>query len=92
MLSREGFRRILKTVIFPGFFRQLFEEFGAFHGNLLDFLLGLAEHLLTLGHRGGVIDMHNGIFHALQRLKGLADNVFAGLSQYLNGHIIGDLE
>ena len=70
--------------------RYLFQKLRSLHGNLQDLLLRLVEYLLSLGHRGGIVHMHDGLLHALQGLEGLADDMLPGLGQHLNRHIVGD--
>ena len=57
----------------------------AVHGDLLDLLLRLVEHLLALGDGGGVIEVDDRTGCALDRLEGAADDVVAALGQHLHG-------
>ncbi len=88
--ARKALRRILKAVVRPCFLCQLFQKLRSVYGNLLDFLFGHAEHLLPLCYRSGIVDVNDGIFDALESLKGLADDMFPRLCQHLHGHIIGN--
>ena len=60
----------------------------ALHGNLLDLLPFLVEHHVSLQRGGRVIDVDNGLLHALNRLEGAADQVFSALCQHLDCHIV----
>ena len=55
--------------------------------------LGLAhvEHGVAEGRAGGVIDVHDGFLGPLERLEGAADEVFAGLGEHLNAHVVGNV-
>ena len=46
------------------------------------------KYLLPLRHGRGIIQMHHRMGRSLHRLKGLFDDMFSGLGQYLNGHIL----
>ena len=86
----EGFRGILEAPVGIGLLRgEVTHPFGRPHGNGLAACLVHIEHLLTEGGRGGIVDMHDGVFCTLQRFKGPRDQVFPGLGQYLNVHVIG---
>ena len=69
---------------------QLLDQLCAVGGDLLDLLLALVEHLLALGHRGGIVEVDHRAGCALDGLKGLADDVVAALGQHLHGDILGD--
>ncbi len=71
----------------PGHF---FQKQGAVHCKLLYGLPVLLKYLLPLLHGGGIVEMHHRMGRSLHRLKGLSDNMFPGLGQHLNGHILGD--
>ena len=88
--TREGLWRILEAIVCTRFFREFFEQLRAIHGQLPDAFLILFEYLLALRHGGGVVDVHDGIPDALQGIKGLADDVLAGLREHLYCHIVGD--
>ena len=49
---------------------QFLDELGTVHGDLLDLLPGLVEHLPPLGLAGGVVEVDDGPGGALHRLKG----------------------
>ena len=86
--AREGFRRILEAVVGTGFFRELLQKFCSIDGHLLDLFLILTEHLLTLSNRRRIVNVNNGVLDTFQSIKGLADDMLAGLREYLNRHII----
>ena len=69
---------------------QLLDQLCAVHGDLLDLLLRLVEHLLALGDGGGVIEVDDRTRCALDSLEGAADDVVAALGQHLHGDIVGD--
>ena len=69
---------------------ELLDQPGAVGGDLLDLLFGLVEHLLPLGHRGGVVEVDDGPGRPLDRLEGAADDVVAALGQHLDGDVLGD--
>ena len=86
----EALRAVFKAVIAAALLGQFFQKLRSLHGDLQDLLLRLMEYLLSLGHRGGIVHMHDGLLHALQGLEGLADDMLPGLGQHLNRHIVGD--
>ena len=69
---------------------QLLDQLCAVHGDLLDLLLRLVEHLLALGDGGGVIEVDDRTGCALDSLEGAADDMVAALGQHLHGDIVGD--
>ena len=69
---------------------QLLDQLCAVGGDLLDLLLALVEHLLALGHRGGIVEVDHRAGCALDGLEGLADDVVTALGQHLHGDILGD--
>ena len=86
----EAFGGILEAEIALIFRGQLLHKPGAFHGNLLDFLLALAEDLLPLGNGSGIIEVNDGVGGTLAGLEGPADDVLPALGQHLDGHITGN--
>ena len=87
----EAFRGILKTEIGFRHFRRVFvEEAGPFLGDFNNFILAHLKDLLPLGQGGRVIQMNDSLFRSFQRLEGLLDDVFPGLGQHLDGHVIGN--
>ena len=86
----EALRRILKAVIGTGLLGELLQKLRTVNGNLLDFLLAHFEYLLALSKGSGVVDMDDGVLYALQSLKGFLDDMLTGLSQYLDGNIVGN--
>ena len=69
---------------------ELLDQLCAVGGDLLDLFLALVEHLLALGHRGGIVEVDHRPGSALDGLKGLADDVVTALGQHLYGDILGD--
>lgn len=51
---------------------------------------GLVEHLLALGDGGRVVQMHDGVAHAIERLERFGDDMFARLREHLHRHIVRD--
>ncbi len=51
----EALRAVLEEEVALVFLAQLLDQLGAVGGDLLDLFLALVEHLLPLGHRGGVV-------------------------------------
>ena len=86
----EALRGILKAEIALVFRRQLFHQLRAFHGDLLDLFLALAEHLLPLGDAHGIVEMDNGAGRALAGFKGLADDMLPALGQHLHRDVLRD--
>ena len=86
----EAFGRILKAEIALIFRRQLLDQLGALHGDLLDFFPGLSENLLPLGHGNGIVEVNDGAGCALAGIKGFADDVLPALGQHLHRHILGN--
>ena len=66
----EAFGGILEAEIALVFRGQLLHKPGTLHGNLLDFLLALAEDLFPLGNRGGIIEVNDGVGGTLAGLEG----------------------
>ena len=81
---------ILKAEIALVLLRQLFDKLCAVHGNFLDLLPALAEHLLPLCHADRIVKVDNGGGSALASLKGLADDVLPALGQHLYRHVVGN--
>ena len=81
---------ILELEVALGLSRQIPQHDGAVHSDLDDLFLGFAEDLLTLGHRGGVVQVDNGSLTALQGREGLADNVLSCLGEHLDGDVVRD--
>ena len=86
--AMEALRAVLKTDIALYFCSQLLEKLCSVHSDLFDLFFRLAEYLLSLCNRCGIIYMNNGIWCTVYSLKGLADNVLSCLCQYLHRHII----
>ena len=86
----EALRAVLEEEVALILLAQLFDEPGAVHGDSLDLLPGLVEHLPPLGLAGGVVEVDDGPGGALHRLKGPADDVVPALGQHLDGHVLRD--
>ena len=86
----ETFGAVLEQEVALVFLAELLDQSGAVHGDLLDLLFGLFEHLLPLGHAGGVVKVDDGPRRAPDSLESLADDMVAALGQYLHRHIVGD--
>ena len=82
--------RVLQRDLALCLFLVLTAELCAELGDLHDLLLGATEDLLTLCHRGGVVQVDDGVLGTVDRLEGLGDDVLTGLGQHLDGHVIGD--
>ena len=80
---------VLKGKITLCFLRHFFQQGCAVHSKPFDCFLILLKHLLTLLHGSGIIQMHNSMGRSLYRIEGFFDNMFSGLSQNLNGYILG---
>ena len=88
--AREALGAVLEEEIALVLLAQLLDQLCAVHGDLLDLLLGLMEHLLTLGDRGRVVEVDDGPGRPLDRLEGAADDVVTALGQHLHGDVLGD--
>ena len=86
----KAFGAVLKQEVALIFLAELLDKLCAVHGDLLDLLLRLFEHLLALGNAGGVVEVDDGPRCALDGLEGLADDMVAALGQYLHRHILRD--
>ena len=87
---RKALRAVLEGKVSLGLLSHLLQKCGAVHRQLLDGFLVLLEHLLTLLHGGGVVQMYHCVGRTLHRIEGLADDVLSGLGQHLDGHILRD--
>ena len=84
----EAFRTVFKGKIPLRLLRQLFQKLRAVHRQLLYGLFILFKDLLPLFHGSGIIKVHHRVRGALHRLEGLFDNVFPGLGQHLDRHVL----
>ena len=73
----EALGRVFKAEIALVPLAVLLAELCAADGDVDYLLFALAEYLLSLSHRGGVVEVDNGVLAALQRLKGLFDDVLS---------------
>ena len=88
--AREALGAVLEEEIALVLLAQLLDQLCAVHGDLLDLLLGLMEHLLTLGNGSRVVEVDDGPGRPLDRLEGAADDVVTALGQHLHGDVRGD--
>ena len=72
-------------------FFVLLAQARALQGNIEDAVLVLVEDHPALQHRGGVVQMDDGLLGPDQRLIGPFDQVLAGLGQDLDGDIVRDV-
>ena len=89
----EALGAVFKADVHAGgvhFVGQFADELGSVDGDLGDGVHILVENHLALERGGGIVEMHDHIFCAVDCLKGLADEVFSRLHQHLNGHVVGD--
>ena len=92
--AHEGLGRVLKAQIHAlgnDGLGHLIDEVGGVDGDLLHARHVGAEHDLPLKGGGGVIEVENDVLGAPDGLKGLFNEVFPGLHQHLNGHVIRDV-
>ena len=68
----------------------LLAQLRTMHGDVLDAVLVEAEDDATLQGRGGVVEMHDRLFGAADRLEGALDEVLARLGEHLDNDVIGD--
>ena len=86
----EALRAVLEQEVALVLLTELLDQPGTVGGDLLDLFLALMEHLLTLGHGGGVVEVDDCAGRTLDGLEGAADDVVAALGQHLHGDIVGD--
>ena len=88
--TRETLGGILEGDFALGFLLIRLTELRACDGDVDNFLLGTAEHLFTLRHGRGIIQVHDRVFGAVERLEGLGDDMLARLGEHLNGDVVGN--
>ena len=86
----EALRAILKSKVSFRLLRHLLQKIRAVHRKLLDGRLVFLKDLFPLLHGGGIIKMHHRMGSPLHRLEGLADDMFPGLGEHLDGNILGN--
>ena len=90
--SRIAFRGIFITDVHAAaghfLFRQLADQLCALHGDVHDAIHIFLEDDLALQGGGGIIKMNDYVFRALDRLKGLLDQLRPGLYQHLQVHVV----
>ena len=70
---------------------HLVDQVGGIGGDLGDLIGVHVEDHLALEGGGGVVEVEDDVFGALDGLEGLADQVLPGLDQHLDGHIVRDV-
>ncbi|MNF31098.1 hypothetical protein D3C84_118510 [compost metagenome] len=88
----EDFRRVLEGP--PGFRLlggQLLDQLGGVGGDVDHALLVLIEDDAAEGRGSGVVDVDDGFLGPAQGLEGAGDQVVTGLSQHLDGHVVGNV-
>ena len=87
--AREAFRTVLKHPLSIGpRVCGLLDQSCAGDGNIQDALSIQPEHILSLDRRGTVVKVHHSELYALQRGKGLLDQISPSLCQDLNRHTL----
>ncbi|MCY1433865.1 hypothetical protein D9M71_499050 [compost metagenome] len=85
----EDLRRVLEG---PLGFRllggQLLDQLGGVHGDIDHALLVLVEDDAAERRCSGVVDVDDGLLRPAQGLEGTGDQVFTGLGQHLDGHVV----
>ena len=91
--AAETLGRVFKADIGVAFIfvRQALDQACAVNGDVDHALHVGLENDLSLQGRGGVVEVNDDVLCALDRLKGLEDQVFARLNQYLDRHVVGDV-
>ncbi len=84
----KAFRAVFERKVPFRLLRHFLQKFCPIHGQLPDGILILFEHLLPLLHGSGIIQMNHRMGSPLHGFEGFADNMFPGLGQYLDGHIL----
>ena len=69
---------------------EAFDQLRAFDSDLFDLLFALVEGDAALKRRGRVIQVHDGIGHALQAFEGAADQMLTRLHEHLHGYVCWD--
>lgn len=70
--------------------QAVFDHLCSLDGHGDDFLLRLAEHILSLRRRGGVVHVDDDLLRPDKALNRLFDQILPCLNEALDGHIIGD--
>ena len=68
----------------------LLAQLRAVHGDVLDAVLVEPEDHATLQRGRGVVEVHDRLLGAADRLEGALDQVLARLGQHLDDHVVGD--
>ena len=88
--TRKTFGRVFESEVALRFLRLFLKQFRARNGNVHYLRFFLAENLLTLCHRRGIIKMYDSPLRSLQRRKRLFYYMFARLRKYLYGDVVGN--
>ncbi len=83
----EALRRIFEAVAAAGLRRHVGDHLGGIGGDLLDAGDVLAEHDAALQFAGRIVEMHDRLVCALQRLEGARDQLRPALHQHLQRHV-----
>jgi hypothetical protein len=88
----EGFRRVLVGDVGVGEgLLVLLAQAGALQGDVQDAVFVLVEDDTALQDRGRVVEVHDCLLGAGQRLVRPLDQVLAGLSEHLDGDVVRDV-
>ena len=87
----EAFGRVLqgdlRALVFQAG-QAVLDHLGTAHRDLHDLRLALAEHVVALRGRGGVVHVNDHALRAFQREHGLLNQILTGLHQALDGHVV----
>ena len=92
--AHKRFRRVFKAQIHTRFnhgLRHLIDEVGGIGGNFCYALAVHVKHHFSLEGGGGVVKVKNHVFCSLNGFEGLFNQMFPGLNQHLDGHIVRDV-
>ena len=86
--SGEALRRVLEAEVTGSILAVFIQKFSAGNGDVDDLLLALTEYLLALSHGGGIIQVHDSILAALERLESFLDDVLTALGEHLYRNVV----
>ena len=86
--SGEALRRVLEAEVTGSILAVFIQKFSAGNGDVDDLLLALTEYLLALSHGGGIIQVHDSILAALERLESFFDDVLTALGEHLYRNVV----
>ncbi len=84
----EAFRRILEAVAAAGLRRHVGDHLRRIGGDLLDAVDVLGEDDAALQFAGRIVEMHDRVLGALQRLEGAGDQLRPALHQHLQRDVV----